>query len=87
MFHKGIQGNLKENLAVYQKSLGHFFHEALQLVSKETVVLYRWASETLSYQHEVAKGKLTAVASFEKADVSSVSPSLEQRVLRRIRVL
>ena len=32
---------------------------------KETVVLRRRASETLSYQREVDKGKLTAVASFE----------------------
>ena len=32
MFHKGIQGNLKENLAVYQKSLEAVFHEPLQII-------------------------------------------------------
>ena len=32
----------------------------------------------VSYQREVDKGKLTAVASFEKLTVSSVSPSSEQ---------
>ena len=41
------------------------------LVSKKTVVLCRWASETLKlssyyYQSEVDKGKLTTVVSFEK---------------------
>ena len=36
------------------------------VVSKETAVLRRRASETLSYQREADKGKLTAVASFEK---------------------
>ena len=41
-------------------------------------MLRRRANDTLSYQCEVDKGKLTAVASFKKADVSSVSSSLEQ---------
>ena len=36
------------------------------LVSKETVVLCRQESETLSYQRKVEKGKLTTVVSFEK---------------------
>ena len=42
--------------------------EKSKLVSKETVVLCQQASETLivSYQREVNKGKLTAVASLEK---------------------
>ena len=38
----------------------------INLFSKETVVLRWQASETLSYQREVGKGKLSAVANFEK---------------------
>ena len=38
--------------------------------------------KTLSYQREVDKGKLTAVASLEKlSEVSSVNPSSEQSAL------
>ena len=49
-------------------------------------MLRRWASETLSYQREVDKGKLTAVASFEKLTFpASVSPSSEQKSLLRRR--
>ena len=40
-------------------------------------MLRRRASETLSYQREVVKGKLTAVASFEKLTIRA--PSSEQR--------
>ena len=31
LFLKWTEGNLKKNLEVYQKSLGAFFHEALQI--------------------------------------------------------
>ena len=41
-------------------------------------MLRRRPNETLSYQRQVDKGELTAVANFKKTDVSSVSSSLEQ---------
>ena len=41
----------------------------MQLVSEETVVVCWRASETLSYQREVDKGKLTAYMGFEKLTI------------------
>ena len=60
--------NELRNITKLNLSLCHGYLKNKVLVSKETVVLHWRASETLtivSYQHEVDKGKFTAVARFE----------------------
>ena len=43
-------------------------------------MLHQHASETLSYQREVDKGKFTIVVSFEKLTFVSPSSELQQKV-------
>ena len=50
-------------------------------------MLHRWASETLilvNYQHEVDKGKLTAIANFEKLKFQVWSLTLEMSAFQNL---